>query len=277
MADPKKIMMVGDLHGNTGWARTLIGRAPELLHDEPFRLLLQLGDFGIWPGRIDYIPELSKALDRAGAIMWFLDGNHEDFPKLARLRALSGAADDELAPVDPDRRIWHVPRGYRWNWNHLDWLAVGSGVSLDRARRAEGASWWPQEEITAEETQRIRAGRQVDVMVSHDVPTSVMTVLRPQLPEAPGWWEERDFIRSGANQARLQLILDAAMPDHLFHGHLHHAHRYTMRAAYGKVAVRGLDADGDDANWGLLDTVGMEWIPVSPTPRETKPRVRAPQ
>ena len=107
-------------------------------------------------------------LDLVGANLWFIDGNHEDFSLLAELasRAVAGAR----VAVRPN--IFHLPRGHRWQWHGRTWLACGGGVSLDKAARAEGSDWWPQEEITAQEAAMI-AGGPADVMVCHDCPSGV--------------------------------------------------------------------------------------------------------
>ena len=47
---PKRILVAGDWHGDQAWALNVIKRVPQLLAAERTRLVLQLGDFGIWPG-----------------------------------------------------------------------------------------------------------------------------------------------------------------------------------------------------------------------------------
>lgn len=264
----RQIVIAGDWHGNGGWARTVIGRAGELLAGEDFRLVVQLGDFGIWTGRQSdlYLQALSDALDANGVTLWFIDGNHECFPKISAYRERSGARPDQLAPMDARGLIWHIPRGYRWEWHGRRWLAVGGGVSLDKASRVEDIEWWPQEDVTPEQAAAIAAAGPADVMLCHDIPTDVMTPLRPQLGNPPHWWASEDFEREAACQVQLQVIADAARPSVMFHGHMHRPYRRAVTMKHGIVAVHGLDADGDDANWGLLDVTTMQWIPVKPTP-----------
>ena len=95
-AAPRHIVVAGDWHGNEGWALSVIGRVPSLLAGEPRRLILHLGDFGIWPdaaGRA-YLAHVSAALAAVDAELWFVDGNHEDFPLLGRLAREGGATPD---------------------------------------------------------------------------------------------------------------------------------------------------------------------------------------
>jgi hypothetical protein len=48
---PQRILVAGDWHGDQAWALNVIKRVPELLTAERTRLVLQLGDFGIWAGQ----------------------------------------------------------------------------------------------------------------------------------------------------------------------------------------------------------------------------------
>ena len=144
---------------------------PALLGGEQTRLILHLGDFGIWAdsaGRA-YLARVGGALVGAGAQLWFIDGNHEDFPQLAWL-AGEVTADGRVA-VAPG--VFHLPRGHRWHWYGREWLACGGGVSLDRAARTEGVDWWPEEEISGAQEAAITVGGPADVMVCHDCPAGV--------------------------------------------------------------------------------------------------------
>ena len=81
---PRRIVVAGDWHGNEEWAVSVIRRIPTLLAGEDQRLILHLGDFGIWPGQAGqvYLDRVSHALAEADAELWFVDGNHEDFARL---------------------------------------------------------------------------------------------------------------------------------------------------------------------------------------------------
>ena len=96
--EPRRILVAGDWHGNEDWAVSVIRRVPSMLAGEPRRLILQLGDFGVWPDRVGqhYLTRISALLAEVDAELWFIDGNHEDFPQLARL------ASDRT----PDGRVW---------------------------------------------------------------------------------------------------------------------------------------------------------------------------
>jgi hypothetical protein len=250
---PRRILVAGDWHGNEGWALSVLRRVPELLAGQHPRLVVQLGDFGIWPdaGGQAYLVGIGHALGEANAGLWFIDGNHEDFPELARMAADTTVHGQVM--VLPN--VSHLPRGHRWNWHGRTWLACGGGVSLDRAARTEGRDWWPEEEISAAQEAAIVAGGHADVLVSHDCPSGV----DHDFGRPPSWWAPEDLARNAAHRERLQRIVDAVQPSHIMHGHLHRAYQRTCDFGYGPVQVTGLDADGRLRNFAVLDVAAMRW------------------
>ena len=259
MTEPRRIMVAGDWHGNAAWAKKVIWEAKTLLAGEETRIILHLGDFGVWPGGENYLTQVAFALDQADARLWFADGNHEWFPRLAAQRRDAERCRDQNLPlvaVDAYDVIWHLPRGHRWTWHGRTWLALGGGVSLDRAIRTEGRTWWPEEEITPEQAAKVIVDGGADVMVTHDCPSGV----RHTFPPPPSFWDARDLARNDAHRELLQRVVDAVQPSHLMHGHLHRSYQRTSDFGYGPVEVTGLDCDeGDGANWAVLDVKTMEW------------------
>ena len=258
-AAPNRIIVAADWHGNTTWAWQVISQARELLADEDQRVILHLGDFGIWPGLDgeDYLAEVSEALDEADAGLWFVDGNHEDFDQLTAALAKSGMRAPIPVWTAVGNRISWLPRGHRWEWHGRTWLALGGAVSVDRAIRVkENLGWWPEEEITDEQEAAVVAGGPADVMVTHDCPAGVVHAFGPR----PAECAETDLARSERHAQRLQRVTDAVQPSHLMHGHLHMAYQRVCDFGYGPVEVTGLDRDGGRGpNWAVLDVKSMTW------------------
>jgi hypothetical protein len=251
---PSRILVAGDWHCNRYWALNVIHRVPQLLASEQRRLILQLGDFGIWPGDEGrrYLSAVSTALGQVGAELWFIDGNHEDFTLLGQMASSATVPDGRIRVRDD---IYHLPRGHRWAWHGREWLACGGGVSLDKAVRRPGLDWWPQEEITDEQEAAIIGGGTADVMICHDCPAAVPHAFRPPPPQ----WNPADLARNDAHRRRLQRITEAVRPRHLMHGHLHRAYHRTCDFGQGPVQVTGLGPDGTMANFATLDVTSMEW------------------
>lgn len=245
---PRRILVAGDWHGNGEWAEDVIHHAAELLAGEDRKLILHLGDFGIWPGAggAEYLDDVLCASGDYGVRIWFADGNHEDFSQLEAFR---------LDEDRDDKYVSWLPRGYRWEWHGRTWVAVGGGVSLDRVIRTEGRDWWPEEEITDEQEVAIIAGGHADVMACHDRPSGVVHTF----PDRPAWWDQRDVDRSERHEERLQRIVDAVRPAHFMHGHLHRAYSRTCDFGYGPVSVTGLNCAGQPGNYAVLDIASMTW------------------
>lgn len=245
MNDPHRIVVAGDWHGNAGHAVHAVAKAAHLLKPatEP-GLIIQLGDFGLWPGTAGawFINQVMMVCAKANMRVWFIDGNHEDFTQLEKFR------DGQV--------IKWLPRGTRWCWHGRRWLALGGAVSPDKAIRVEGESWWPEEEITGQQAANVIAGGPADVMVTHDCPSKVTHTF----PIPPSWWDEKDLARSDAHRERLQGVVDAVQPEYVMHGHLHRAYERTTDFGYGPVRVTGLDMDGTPGNLGVLDVESMTWM-----------------
>lgn len=248
---PEKIIVAGDWHGNTLWALHVIDTATRLLEGEKRRLILHLGDFGIWPGPAGqrYVYQLRKACKEAGVTIGFIDGNHEDFTQLHRF-------DIRKALAEPSPGVYWLPRNTRWTWHGRTWHALGGAVSVDRAIRHEGISWWPEEEITRSQAWEAIEMGPADVMITHDCPAGVHHSFGPP----PSFWDNRDLARSDAHRERLQNVVNAVQPRWIMHGHLHRAYQRNCDFGYGPVEVTGLDCDGgNEPNYLVLNVVTMTW------------------
>lgn len=252
IGEPSRIGVAGDWHGNTAWAVRAIRRITGLLpRDEP-RVIVHLGDFGIWPGPggLDYLSRLDTVLTATGTSLMFVDGNHEDHTRLASMRRSA----DGTARVT--NSIWHLPRGYRWQWHGREWLALGGAVSLDRAGRVPGRDWWPGEEISMSEASAVVEGGHADVMVTHECPAGVQHEFDPP----PSWWDPADLRRNDAHRELMRQVVLRVRPSWLMHGHLHRAYQRTVDVGAGPFEITGLDCDGADrGNWAILNVADMSW------------------
>jgi predicted phosphodiesterase len=102
--DVRKVMFAGDWHGNLTWAVNCVGMAQMAKVDA----IVQLGDFGIWPGPTGqrYLNMLEDALASVDLTCYFIDGNHEDFPQLPTVQ--------ELVAGGGAHRCRHQARSRRW-------------------------------------------------------------------------------------------------------------------------------------------------------------------
>ena len=252
--DETRVLVAGDTHGNTAHVDYLLRAAAR----EECGWVFVVGDFGYWEhthdGRV-FLDKVDRLAGRYDVRVGFLDGNHDNAALL--LDRYTDRDGDGLVVVR--ERIRYAPRGHRWTWGSTRLLAAGGAASLDRtwrlAREAQrtaraarkhsyrpatapeqqprnfaGTLWFPDEELTDDETdQIIAAGDGVDLLLTHDKPRISAPSFNRTAAEA-----------AYPNQDRIQRIVDALAPARLIHGHLHH--RYTERLANGTV-VEGLTCD----------------------------------
>lgn len=237
--DVTRVAFAGDWHGDTFYAccaiKQLAGRVDVVLHT---------GDFG-YQFTPAFLGTVTAAAREANLLVLFVDGNHENFDWL------------ETQPVDPDGvqrltdRVWHLPRGFRWEWAGLRFLALGGAVSIDRKARVPYLSWWPQERITYGQAVAVASDGPTDVMVTHDCPSgAAIPSLRSHLysPDAVAECE--------AHRHLLAEVVQAVRPRFLWHGHYHVHHQALLGLGGGDACqVRGLDCNGVplDRNLDVVD------------------------
>jgi hypothetical protein len=160
---------MGDLHGDLNHAAIVT----QMFASKGVKVLLELGDFGvIWPGSNWHtnLAKLGRMLAENGQALYFVDGNHEFFPKLLEF------------PISEDGLRWvafniaHLPRGYRTTIGGGTRVlaALGGASSHDRQSRKEGESWWPEEQISEVDLAAL-GDEPVDVLVGHESPVGART------------------------------------------------------------------------------------------------------
>jgi hypothetical protein len=226
-----EVVLAGDWHGDTGHAQRVIDQAA--INRDGTRLVLQLGDFGIWPGRAParYLDKVAARLALRDAVCLFLDGNHDAVPRLLRYPIGS----DGLREVRP--RLFHLPRGTRWTWHGVRFRALGGATGLDRPMRTPDRDWWPEETLAPDEIAQAIVGGSCDVMLTHDAPAGVDVPLADPGAE----WTDVDLRRADWHRCVLRRVVNEVRPTYLFHGHFHARYDAELRLDDGhRVKVAGL-------------------------------------
>lgn len=240
--DPPRVAYVGDTHGN-GWSmRRAICHAAE--HDT--RLIIQLGDFGIWPGTDGqkYLRKVTEVAERNDVTVAFIDGNHEDFPQLYS----HPVSDDGLRWVTD--RIVHIPRASRWEWHGQQYAALGGAVSVDKKGRKEGKTWWAEEAVTDDNLADLAAGGPCDILFTHDAPTGVDIPgiqHRVPPPQIPTWIDLADLEAAWNHRDRILEAVRTVEPHTLWHGHYHVRYSDTvhLHGMPHPLRIEGMSWDGD--------------------------------
>jgi predicted phosphodiesterase len=233
-----KILVAGDFHGNTKWAKLVVKEAQRRGCDR----IYQVGDFGYWehvPRGGDFLHDLAVTLDEAKMQLVFVDGNHENHTMLRDLYVNDGMRT-------PDgfyllrKGIKYAARGTRWEVDGVRFLALGGAYSVDKEYRTPGHSWWPEETISIAEAEAACEGGEVDVVLSHDSPAGVRNAIGGTTAGNKDLWPE-----SYANRRVLRAVVDEVRPRLLLHGHYHHRNSEVLELDDGwKVNVEGLGRDG---------------------------------
>lgn len=237
-----RIAVAGDWHGNTQYARRAIEYAAQFSPD----LFFHCGDLGIWPGRLGkkYRMDINDALQENSLRLIVTLGNHDDWDQVGhRLE------DEEY--VQWSSRISLAPRIGIVETNGLKVAHIAGAVSVDQGGRIEHESWWRQEALTEADVYKSLgfANRDVDLIISHDVPEGV-TVPGLDNGRIPNFW--KPYIPAAeANRSRMGEIVSTMIGDSkpiLVHGHYHNRYSdkdVSIRGGGVLSAVHGLACDGD--------------------------------
>lgn len=203
----KPIAVAGDWHGDVPWMRAVVDAAAAAGAE----LILHVGDLAVlWPGRDKgkFDRRLQQRLELRDMQFIFVDGNHDNHHEL-RLLPLD---DEGLAPLRP--RIRYLPRGGRFKHAGLTIAGLGGAYSIDREWRTAGRDWWPEEDVTDGDVDRLIASGPADILLIHDAPSGVKVRSDLDLP--------REILEASlATRARLRRAVDVLKPGNVFAGHWH--------------------------------------------------------
>lgn len=183
-----KLTLIGDVHGKFGRYKTIL----ENLKNPS----VQLGDMGVGfyyrrgDDLVAYANPPYDAMVNGGHR--FERGNHDN-------------------PHVCQRHSQWIPDGTVEN----DVMFVGGAVSIDKDMRTEGLDYWPEEELSYEELQRIidiYLVAKPRIMLTHECPESVA-------PAYPMHYAKDQF-PSRTRQA-FQVMFEMHQPQYWVHGHWH--------------------------------------------------------
>lgn len=258
-----RLLFVGDLHGDLTAACQAVDAAVE--HDAD--VIMQAGDFGIWTHTtlgVQYLEELQRYLDKHGQVLYFVDGNHENFDHLY---------DIPLGPNGLRKvkdRIIHIPRGKVIHFGETSLMGFGGANSIDGPNGADWwgqargpaparevysmarvfngevpehvdlGNWWQQEEITQEQVDSIDEAP-VDILLTHECPEGVYI---------PGI--DKSYHAGRRQRYLMGEVVKKVRPKLLVHGHYHR--RYTSSLNDTKIIGLGYNMGSLNDMLHLVDT-----------------------
>jgi Icc-related predicted phosphoesterase len=224
-----EILICGDWHGNHVWAKKII----EVAHAEGFNKIIQVGDFGVWPGKEgrEYLLILSRFLMKKKVNLYFVPGNHEDYNQIDEWNETLPKNRDGHIEVEPN--LFYAGKVNSWEWEGKKFASVGGAYSIDRKWRRLNESWWRQETLTDEEENAAVDLGKVNYLFSHDCPSY-----------HPFKHLKVDY-DSEIHRQRMTRIGKALQPYIWFHGHMHDSKEYPFDHQQGVTKVYALDADNN--------------------------------
>lgn len=227
-----RILCVGDVHGDGQFFASICRTAKKKNCDA----IVQVGDWGFWEHTKDgvaFLKWVERQLNEKQIDCFWLDGNHENHDLL---REKYGPGGSHHNPTPEGfwkirERLFYLPRGIRWNWAGIDFMALGGADSIDKPYRTRYVSWWPSELISDGDVEFASRPGNVDVMFTHDAPESVIVPFIRAM-------EKDQFHLSRMNRIKLAEVVRTVKPKYLIHGHYHY--RYDSYC----VCVEGSDENG---------------------------------
>lgn len=177
--------------------------------------VIVLGDMGIFwrHDKADAKVIIKDFEARYNFNLYFIDGNHENFKILKTL----DTNEKDMGIVSP--HIHWLKRGRRYNIGGKDILALGGADSVDKYRRTEGLSWWPDEAITDEDVSRVEMAH-YDYVLTHCCPLSIFNGYKPYLCTLGNIVDDTnpDFHIS---DSKLEQVMNFITFGHWYFGHYH--------------------------------------------------------
>lgn len=211
-----RILAIGDVHGDPDYVRLAIDKAIASKCVQ----IVQLGDFGYSPHTDEGKAFLNRIKDPEIPIFW-IDGNHDNHDWLEH---------DADEPIEIEKGIYYLPRGYRWMIGDQTLMALGGAESIDKDSRTVGYNYWLNEGLSYSDIERAIAPGCIDILFCHDCPTRAEDFAMNNRSPNPIGKATRDG---------LDAVIEQCKPRRVLHGH----HHYRYSKIFGTTRVSGLDCN----------------------------------
>lgn len=252
-----RMMVVGDTHGGIRHLEYKAKICKTLGADR----MLVVGDFGMWPGwdGVNFLDDVNDLAAEYNLNVFALPGNHEDHDQWNHWLNMGLPTSAGFTYIR--NRLLISPKVHNWKWGNKRYFICGGAVSIDKARRVKGKSWWENETFSQEDLASVvkYKGPAIDYLFTHDC--SDFTVWKHRL--------KPDF-DSQMNRQRIDRAIAALRPRMHFHGHMHEKYDWINTRSHGlrdsafgldesewngtSTHTYGLQCNSDGDSWLILDT-----------------------
>ena len=255
-----RVGILGDTHGNTAAIRFMLWS----MHKMGIQKVIHVGDFGIYSDNngMKFASKVNKYAQEFAITLIVVPGNHENW---RIINEMVGEDRENLAAYRSN--IFIAPRGYRWEWDGMSFLALGGAPSVDRiqrlawetARKPNNANkyWYAEEQITRADVDYTVAGGYADVMIGHDAPHGIQGIERV-IKGNPHGFHPADLLYAEEGRLLMTEAFRGVGPSLFFHGHYHTpVNEYIQRpnGEWGEEThVIGLDCEFNNYSMAIIDT-----------------------
>jgi predicted phosphodiesterase len=212
-----RIFITGDTHGEID-IKKLSGKnfkeGNELTKND---FLIICGDFGlIWDNTPSKTEKYwTKWLTDKPWTTLFIDGNHENHPRLNQLEQIEKFGGT-VGKVNDS--IFHLKRGEIYIINNKKFFTFGGAESTDKAHRTIGIDWWQEEEANYKEfdyglDNLDKHNNKIDYIITHTLPIIAIEEYFQYL--------QLPIKRIDATSKYLQTIYETTEFKEWFGGHFH--------------------------------------------------------
>ncbi len=240
-----RLYITGDTHGYYDIHKLTASQWPEGRKLSKEDVLIIAGDFGLVfsPKKDDTERYWLDWLDACPWTTLFIDGNHENFDRLYNEYPCDERYGGTVGIIRPS--VLHLrQRGHVYTIADKLFWCFGGAESIDKKHRAEGRSWWPQEEPTTEQmeyglSQIEDYGGKFDYIVTHDCPARVLDAC---------WHRFRPHnsigkVIPGIAGLYLEQVADLVSAKCWYFGHYHTDCSYDCETEAGNMRFRALYGD----------------------------------
>lgn len=235
-----KIAFGGDVHGNV----PQIERHLRTASRQNVTHYIQLGDWNLFqtPKFQKTIEKIAEELD---IIVWWLDGNHDDFPYIKQINP-----DNKKEFIQITEHVFYMPRNLQFTLDDIKFHVIGGAHSIDEQFRTLGEDLYAEEDITQEDIEYAKTLPQADVLLSHDCPDTVANPITSNFEtqmNARRIFGPNALDNCAIGQANLSKITNHINPTLIFHGHYHYNYRkMSVNPKTGDLfRTEGLDEGGN--------------------------------
>ena len=136
---------------------------------------------------------------------YFIDGNHDQHPILPH---------DSEKPVVVLGNLVYIPRGFQCG--NVLFMGGADSIPNDKNRLYPGLRWFPEETITDTQIERALLAKDVEVIISHTAPSSVVKKICKSFKPTP-------------SEEKLQVLFEKLNPKRWFFGHFHQDYKVTYK------------------------------------------------